>query len=79
MEHERSGNRRQGIDYRPLGELIRGLFFMLFGFYACFAERLGMGHFSVSQTVMNIFGGILIAYGIFRVYRGIKQLLFNKD
>ena len=79
MEQERSGNRRQGMDYRPLGELIRGLFFLLFGLYACFAERLGMGHFEVSQTVLYIFGGILIAYGIFRVYRGVRNTLFNRN
>lgn len=79
MEQERSGKRNMSIDYRSLGELIRGLFFMLFGLFAIFAERLGMGQFRVSQTVLNIFGGVLIAYGIFRVYRGVKNSFFNRN
>lgn len=79
MVQERSSNKRVKVDYRPLGELIRGIFFILFGLYACFAERLGLGSFQVSQSVLNIFGGILIAYGLFRVYRGVKYLFFNKD
>lgn len=79
MEQERSGKRNLGMDYRPLGELIRGLFFLLFGLFAIFAERLGMGEFQVSQTVLNIFGGLLIAYGIFRVYRGVKYTLFRRN
>lgn len=57
MEQERSGKRNMSIDYRSMGELIRGLFFMLFGLFAIFAERLGMGSFQVSQTVLTIFGG----------------------
>ncbi|RFM34340.1 hypothetical protein [Chitinophaga silvisoli] len=79
MEQERSGKRNMSIDYRSLGELIRGLFFMLFGLFAIFAERLHMGEFRVSQTVLNIFGGVLIAYGIFRVYRGVKNSFFNRN
>ncbi|SFW45753.1 hypothetical protein SAMN05661012_01863 [Chitinophaga sancti] len=79
MEQERSGKRNMSIDYRSLGELIRGLFFMLFGLFAIFAERLGMGQFRVSQTVLYIFGGVLIAYGIFRVYRGVKNSFFNRN
>lgn len=79
MEHERSGKRNMSIDYRSLGELIRGLFFMLFGLFAIFAERLGFGQFQVSQTVLTIFGGVLIAYGIFRVYRGVKNAFFNRN
>jgi hypothetical protein len=79
MEHERRENRRKGIDYRPLGELLRGIFFILFGLYACFAQRLNMGHFEVSQTILNVLGGVLIAYGLFRVYRGVKNTFFKKD
>ena len=79
MQQERSSNKRIKVNYRPLGELIRGIFFLLFGLYACFAERLGLGRFEVSPTVLNIFGGVLIAYGLFRIYRGVKYLFVNKD
>lgn len=77
--YERSGKKGIGINYRALGELVRGLFFILFGLYACFAEKLGIGHFAVSQNILNILGGVLIAYGLFRVYRGVKNTFFKKD
>lgn len=78
MQQERSSNRRIQIAYRPLGELLRGIFFLLFGLFAFFAETLGLGNFRLDPWVMNIFGAILVAYGLFRVYRGVKQLFFDK-
>lgn len=79
MQQERSGNKRTGMNYRSLGELIRGLFFLLFGLYAIFAQKYNLGQFQVSQTILNILGGILIAYGLFRVYRGVRYLFHHKD
>jgi hypothetical protein len=32
----------------------------------------------MSPLVMSIFGGILIAYGLFRIYRGVRQLTTDK-
>lgn len=79
MQQERSGNTRTRVNYRSLGELIRGVFFLLLGLYAIFAQKYNLGQFQVSQTVLNIFGVILIAYGLFRVYRGTKNLFHQKD
>lgn len=76
---ERADRKQPGINYRALGELVRGLFFILFGLYACFAQRLGIGQFAVSQTILNILGGVLMAYGLFRVYRGVKNTFFKQD
>ncbi|MET7001144.1 hypothetical protein [Chitinophaga defluvii] len=78
MEQEQSGYRRDQNKYRSLGELVRGLFFICFALFAFFAEKLGMGEFRLSPTAMNIFASVLMAYGLFRVYRGGKQLFFNK-
>jgi hypothetical protein len=90
MQHEQLDNeqkatgyrperKRIGVNYRALGELVRGLFFILFGLYAIFAQQMGLGQFSVSQTILNILGGVLIAYGLFRVYRGVKNTFFKQD
>jgi len=78
MQQERSSKKRIQVAYRPLGELIRGVFFLLFGLFAFFAEKLGLGSFRLSPAVMNIFGTILVLYGLFRIYRGVKQLFFDK-
>ncbi|WP_157986475.1 hypothetical protein [Chitinophaga alhagiae] len=59
-----------------MGELIRGLFFIVFGLYALLAERMGWGKLSLPQELIYALGGILCAYGLYRVYRGIKQLFF---
>ncbi len=79
MQQERSGNTRTKVNYRSLGELIRGVFFLLLGLYAIFAQKYNLGQFQVSQTILTIFGVILIAYGLFRVYRGTKNLFHQKD
>lgn len=67
-------NKRMNVQYRPLSELIRGMFFLLFGAYAFFSERLGMGRPDIPDAVLYTLAGVLCAYGLFRVYRGIKQL-----
>lgn len=78
MQQESSSKQRLAVQYRPLGELIRGIFFVLFGLFAFFGEKMGLGNFRLSPLMMNIFGGILIAYGLFRIYRGVRQLTTGK-
>lgn len=77
--HEEQTGRRQENRYRPMGELIRGIFFILFGLFAIFAERLGFGEFRISPQMMSIVGAVLITYGLFRVYNGIRKLFFNRN
>lgn len=78
MAQERTGDKRMQVPYRPLGELIRGIFFLLFGLFAFFAEKLGLGSFEFSSTVMYIFGGVLVLYGLFRIYRGVRYIFLNR-
>ncbi len=77
--HEEQTSRRQENRYRPMGELIRGIFFILFGLFAIFAEKLGFGEFRLSQQMMSIVGAVLIVYGLFRVYNGVRKLFFNRN
>jgi len=77
--HEEQTSRRQENRYRPMGELIRGVFFILFGLFAIFAERMGFGEFRISPQMMSIVGAVLITYGLFRVYNGIRKLFFNRN
>lgn len=79
-QQESTGIMRQGIDYRTLSELIRGVIFMLFGFFIFFAQRMGWGDFQISPLLLTILIVVLIAYGLFRIYRGIRLLFFkNRD
>ncbi|UYQ93436.1 hypothetical protein MKQ68_25555 [Chitinophaga horti] len=70
-----SNNERRNLQYRPIGEVVRGIFFILFGLFAFFAEQLGMGEFRLPTNVIYIVGGILCAYGLFRVINGARKLL----
>ncbi|MGX5820531.1 hypothetical protein ACWKWU_20205 [Chitinophaga lutea] len=69
-------NRRMNVSYRPLGEVVRGIFFILFGVYMLLAERMGWRQLDLNENLVYVIGGILCAYGLFRVYRGVKQLFF---
>ncbi len=75
---EEQTNRRLENKYRPMGELIRGIFFILFGLFAIFAQKLGLGEFRLSQQWMTVIGAVLILYGAFRAYNGIRKLFFNR-
>lgn len=77
--HEEQTGRRQENRYRPMGELIRGLFFILFGLFAIFAEKLGMAQFRISPSAMTAVGVVLLVYGLFRVYNGVRKLFFNRN
>lgn len=72
-------NRRQENRYRPMGEIIRGIFFILFGLFAIFAEKLGVTEFRLSPQWMTALGVALLIYGVFRVYNGSRKLFFNKN
>jgi hypothetical protein len=77
--HEEQTGRRLENRYRPMGELIRGLFFILFGLFAIFGERMGLASFSISPKAMTIVGAVLLIYGLFRIYNGIRKLFFNRN
>jgi hypothetical protein len=77
--HEEQTGRRLENRYRPMGELIRGIFFILFGLFAIFGERMGWASFNISPKAMTIVGAVLLIYGLFRIYNGIRKLFFNRN
>ncbi|WP_212002230.1 hypothetical protein [Chitinophaga sp. HK235] len=78
MQDEQT-NRRLENKYRPIGELVRGIFFILFGLFAIFAQKLGLGEFRLSPQWMTALGVVLLLYGVFRIYNGIRKLFFNRN
>lgn len=77
MEQENEHrNKRMNASYRPMSELIRGVFFLAIGLFVFFSEKLGLGQISLSPEALYAIGGALCAWGLYRVYRGIKQLFF---
>jgi hypothetical protein len=77
--HEEHTHKRLENRYRPISELVRGIFFILFGLFAVFAEKLGLGQFRISHTMMLILGVVLLIYGLFRVFNGVRKLFFHRN
>ncbi|WP_147243389.1 hypothetical protein [Chitinophaga flava] len=78
MQDEQT-NRRLENKYRPIGELVRGIFFILFGLFAIFAQKLGLVEFRLSPQWMTALGVVLMLYGAFRIFNGIRKLFFNRN
>lgn len=77
--HEEHTHRRQENRYRPISEIVRGLFFLLFGLFAIFAEKLGLGQFRISHSMMLTVGVVLVIYGLFRVVNGVRKIFFHRN
>jgi hypothetical protein len=78
-QQESTGFMRQGIDYRSISELIRGVIFVLFALFIMFAKRMNLGDIQLPPLVLTILVVVLVAYGLFRIYRGIKLMFFKRD
>lgn len=76
MQDEQT-NRRKENTYRPMGELIRGVFFLLFGLFVIFSEKFGF-EFNLSPKWLLIIGIVVCIYGLFRVFNGMRKLFINR-
>ncbi|GEP91029.1 hypothetical protein SAMN05660909_03230 [Chitinophaga terrae (ex Kim and Jung 2007)] len=77
--HDEHTYSRRENRYRPISEVVRGVLFILFGLYALFAEKLGLGQFRISHTAMLIVGVVLLIYGLFRVVNGVRKIFFHRN
>ncbi len=70
-KHRRSYVTMQKIYNITMGALIAGIGLMMF-----FNEKIGLnltGKFGGDSLMINLFGGLCLLYGGFRLYRGIKN------
>lgn len=79
MENQdHTSSRRPENRYRPFGEIVRGIFFLLFGLFVFYGESIGLGSLDLAPLVVNILGTILLLYGLFRIINGVRKLYFNR-
>ena len=64
-------NRRALMDYGM------GILYLAAGGFLCFANRLGRELDFLPEPYSYIFGGLLLIYGVFRIYRGYKKNYFH--
>ncbi|ATL47246.1 hypothetical protein COR50_08705 [Chitinophaga caeni] len=62
-----------------MGELIRGIIFILFAVYVMYGQQLFNASFDISETAKIILTIVLGGYGLFRVYRGLKGIFSHEE
>jgi hypothetical protein len=77
MQDEAPDRRTKGyIQMRTIMDYGMGALIFLLGLFFIFSHKLGF-EFNVDDSYRYGFGGLCIAYGIWRMYRGYKKNYFN--
>jgi hypothetical protein len=50
-----------------------GIIYIAVGFIIFFAKKIGLNNDFAESTVGKIFAGLVLVYGAWRIYRGIKK------
>ncbi len=58
---------------KSIMDLGMGLIYISVGFMILFAKKIGLNNAFVDSTLGKIFAGLVMLYGLWRVYRGIKK------
>jgi hypothetical protein len=58
---------------KSIMDLGMGLIYIGVGIMILFANKLGLSNEFVESTLGRIFAGLVMLYGLWRVYRGIKK------
>ena len=58
---------------KSIMDLGMGLIYIGVGFVILFAKKIGLNNEFVEGTLGKIFAGLVMLYGLWRVYRGIKK------
>ena len=58
---------------KSIMDLGMGLIYIIVGFIIFFAKKIGLNSDFVESTPGKIFAGLIILYGLWRIYRGIKK------
>jgi hypothetical protein len=64
---------RRYILMKSIMDLGMGLIYIAVGFIIFFAKKIGLNNDFVESVPGKIFAALVILYGIWRVYRGIKR------
>lgn len=65
------------LRFMPVMHIVMGLFFIIIGVVAAFKRNFGA--VALSAGWAYAFGGLLLLYGTFRIWRGITDLRENPE
>ena len=66
------------IGMKSIMDLGMGLIYIGVGIFILFADKFHFKNEFVDSTIGKIFAGLVIFYGLWRVYRGIKKDYFRE-
>ena len=58
---------------KSIMDLGMGLIYIGVGIMILFAKKIGLNNDFVESTIGKVFAGLVMLYGLWRVYRGIKK------
>ena len=58
---------------KSIMDLGMGLIYIAVGIMILFANKIGLSNQFVESTMGRIFAGLIILYGLWRMYRGVKK------
>ena len=58
---------------KSIMDLGMGLIYIAVGIMILFAKKIGLNNDFVESTLGKVFAGLVMLYGLWRVYRGIKK------
>jgi uncharacterized membrane protein len=70
--------RKRQAFFRSLYDYIMGVLWLGLGLFFLFNKKLGIDWMKSDPVIDTLFGGVGIAYGLFRLYRGYQRSHFKK-
>lgn len=74
---EKNSSTKGYVRFRTLFDYVMGAFYLAMGLLMLFADKLGLRDamgIKVEKPWLMALGILLVAYGLFRIYRGIKHI-----
>ena len=63
---------------KSIMDLGMGLIYIAIGIMILFAKKIGLTNQFVESTMGKIFAGLIMLYGVWRLYRGVKKDYVNE-
>jgi ABC-type uncharacterized transport system permease subunit len=63
---------------KSIMDLGMGLIYIAVGIMILFAKKIGLTNQFVESTMGKIFAGLIMLYGLWRLYRGVKKDYLNE-
>jgi NhaP-type Na+/H+ or K+/H+ antiporter len=73
FKDEHDPKTRRYIGMKSIMDIGMGIIYIAVGAFILFAEKFNLENEFVDSAIGKIFAGLIIIYGLWRIYRGIKK------